>query len=449
MIGTLRYAYAAPSVAALTGGTFSPLQVSGLLSWHDPAIGVTSSGGHVTLWTDRSGNGHTFAPPGSEVGPVDTAGVQNGLHMLKGDGSTTVLSRDAMAGSIGGTAQPYAFFAVVKGMTLDTNTQQIFIACTKPTQSGDPVTELLYDGGTGQWKVIDNANSGTANFVAGYTDAAVHLLAVIATATTITLYIDGVSVGSVARPGGLMTLDSLSVMAHRSGTSPTEHYQAFSGYYGDDVWIAGTLSAGDRASLTTFLMAKYAIPTPPAASNLTDTFVDADSTSLAAHTMDVGPGWSMLSGAWTVQSNKGAKTASNNGRYEAVVSDAVAADVTITCDLTFPVGNFAMGVTARAANDLNRWAIVVTGDGSLFIHEFHAGIVTTRASTSWTVVHSTTQTMTVTCSGTTISVSIGGASTSYGSATGCLNATRHGLSLYDGSGYGAGGRFDNFALTRP
>ena len=51
-----------------------------------------------------------------------------------------------------------------------------------------------------------------------------------------------------------------------------------------------------------------------------DTFTDTNGTSLDAHTMDVGSGWTELgSSAWEIQGNRVEKTANNNTTEAAVV----------------------------------------------------------------------------------------------------------------------------------
>src|SRR5258708_1704824 len=95
---------------------------------------------------------------------------------------------------------------------------------------------------------------------------------------------------------------------------------------------------------------------------LYDTFTDADNTALTAHTMDVGPGWSVVQGTLKILSNAATPNSNNDG--DGVIADAGASDFTITADL---VGQGGSGATdsqpqifLRYTDATHNWAVVLS-----------------------------------------------------------------------------------------
>lgn len=176
---------------------------------------------------------------------------------------------------------------------------------------------------------------------------------------------------------------------------------------------------------------------------LSDTFTDANGTALAAHVMDVGPGWTAVNGTATIQNNK-AQAATGNAHY---TSDSGKSDVTVAGVLNLPAGAGANdGLVARGSDGNNYWRLTINAGASMFkLTEVVAGALADRASTSVTVTTGTDYTLSLQCSGQTMTGTLnGGNSISYGSAASNQTVTKHGIRSPD-----AGTTTDNFLVTNP
>lgn len=89
---------------ALLGGltSFSPLDLSPAL-WLDAAdtATITESGGAVSQWNDKSGNGYTFLQATAASQPKTGTRTQNGLNVIDFDGGDRL---------VGGSASDWLFF---------------------------------------------------------------------------------------------------------------------------------------------------------------------------------------------------------------------------------------------------------------------------------------------------------------------------------------------------
>lgn len=116
---------------------------------------------------------------------------------------------------------------------------------------------------------------------------------------------------------------------------------------------------------------------------LKDNFIDANGTALTAHTMNTGPGWTLLEGTvYTIQSN----SASGAQATDHAIADATNATVTITVTVTFSASNltntFRSGFSTRVVSSLTYWMVDKAGlDGGVRILTKQVGIgFTVRAT---------------------------------------------------------------------
>ena len=74
-------------------GTFTPPNVPNLAAWYDASdtATITQSGGTVSAWQDRSGNGNTLAPPVNVPGPTFTAAGIAGLGSVTFNGMVSLV----------------------------------------------------------------------------------------------------------------------------------------------------------------------------------------------------------------------------------------------------------------------------------------------------------------------------------------------------------------------
>jgi hypothetical protein len=171
---------------------------------------------------------------------------------------------------------------------------------------------------------------------------------------------------------------------------------------------------------------------------LKDTFTDANGTNIAAHVMDVGPGWSVQGGSsWNIQSNQ--LNCVSGGR---ISSDSGQSNVTASVDMTPTTGNQYMEIVVRLTDDNNFWMAALK-NGEFSIYENAAGVLTQRATTSPTISVGTTYHVQLVASGTTMTATLnGGNQISYNNATSNQTATKCGI-----RGFETGTVYDNFLVT--
>jgi hypothetical protein len=179
---------------------------------------------------------------------------------------------------------------------------------------------------------------------------------------------------------------------------------------------------------------------------LSDLFTDANGTAPGAHTMDVGAGWTVHAGTWSIQSNKLRKTATDN-TFETVTADAGNADGIVTCAVTAPATS-AGGLFLRSSNGNTGWLVQVFESGapaSFALYEDNAGVFTLRASSNPTLTPGQTYTVQVILSGAAITCTLdGGNSMSYALASFNQTEDRMGLLSYD-----LNMDFDTFLMVGP
>lgn len=189
---------------------------------------------------------------------------------------------------------------------------------------------------------------------------------------------------------------------------------------------------------------------------LQDTFTGTNGTNLTAHTMNVGPGWTVPSGGYNIQSN----AALSNGAAgkQIAFSDASNADTVITLDVAIPaVTAYVAGALVRYADTSNYWACLVEDDTNsndtqhyIYIYKFQAGSGTVQGGTSSFIsgLRGTTQTLTITLSGNSFTFDISGSPTSTRTTSNSFGNANTNFGLWnDSTGGYANVSFDNFLVT--
>lgn len=190
----------------------------------------------------------------------------------------------------------------------------------------------------------------------------------------------------------------------------------------------------------------------------TDTFTGSNGTSLSAHTMDVGSGWTLQQGSWDLQGNQANLVATAGDDQNVATCDPGSADVAFEAQLITPAsGHIDAGVVFNFSDNSNYWLLAVTRRTDLTIHgwflyERNAGSFTLRASetASGLPAQNTTYTIRIITRGDAIGVMIDGAvRLGYSvSARPFKTATKVGLRIYKSAGDPDGGsRFDNLEVT--
>lgn len=182
---------------------------------------------------------------------------------------------------------------------------------------------------------------------------------------------------------------------------------------------------------------------------LSDTFTDADSTSLTSHTMDVGPGWTAGTGTFFVQGNKATPNSNANADY--ITTDAGVSDYQIDVDVVLRSGSgweSNANLQVRFQDHNNRWEVDMTASGGVIqLYEVAAGVVTQRISTAFAFISGTTYAITIVAQGSTISLFVNSVSKgSYSSAATAQTATKVGISTGQGGTVVTKCTWDNFLV---
>lgn len=195
-------------------------------------------------------------------------------------------------------------------------------------------------------------------------------------------------------------------------------------------------------------------PPPPPAALLLDRFTDTNGVDLAVHTMDIGSGWTILTGAVLIQSNKGDSSSTTDNTFARAVADAGQADVTLTCDVTtlgVGAGDGGSGVILRATDNNNLWYLDVVpgtgGSGQFRLVERNSGTDTVRASSTPDIINATAYAFAAVLSGTTMTATLDGSNSITFSSSFNATATKFGLNGRKHVGIAAGTKFDNFQVT--
>ncbi|HYV40102.1 MAG TPA: hypothetical protein VE988_30730 [Gemmataceae bacterium] len=169
---------------------------------------------------------------------------------------------------------------------------------------------------------------------------------------------------------------------------------------------------------------------------LLDNFTDADATLLTDHTMDIGPGWSVGSGVFEIQS--GQATWDSGGRF--LAADAGNADVDLQCHLG---DSSSYGVVVRCTDDDNGWVVYVEAI-QFYLFEINGGSFVVRAADTLDSDPGA-HTLELQADGASIVATVAGTGHSLLYAFAALNQTVTTHGLY--STTAVGGHWDNFLVT--
>lgn len=170
-----------------------------------------------------------------------------------------------------------------------------------------------------------------------------------------------------------------------------------------------------------------------------DTFTDTNGTSLDAHTMDVGSGWTEHLGVWEIQSNEAKTTSVSTLQLATILT--LYADAIIEVAVTTSVNSF-LGIAFRFTDTDNAWwAELDAGGDRAVIKERTSATTTLRAETAVTIDDATTYRLVVILDGDVITV-IADDTVRVTYTSSVRNTVKtHGLKAYRASE-----KFDNFAV---
>lgn len=181
---------------------------------------------------------------------------------------------------------------------------------------------------------------------------------------------------------------------------------------------------------------------------LKDTFTDTNLTDLATHVMEVGPGWTITTGALTInaanQAIIKAGTAADGG---AIAASGVTDFNTGVLDVFVRADPATAGMAVRAT-DINNQFEILLSTTALKIDKVQASVRSTLASQVVSLVAGTKHTLNVVVNGNIIGVNVDGGTQL--NATSSFNnfQTKHGIILhYDAGGAVYSGPVDNLSIS--
>lgn len=248
LCGMARAQFAALPVVQVRGGAeWTPADMPGLDLWLDAsdASTITETGGAVTEWADKSGQGHDAVQAGSDLTrPTTGAATQNGLNVLQfGSGdylATTANSTNEMS---------LIVVAVVS-------------AQGSPLGSAGASSSRCYLLGNGA-NVYISAAVGAILYSVQTTDVAWNVFRVAELAfngSAVTLYSSGKQEYTGAQSGTGANTATLNVGAINNNGSPTLYCI---GQIAEIIVVKGRIiSASERTAVSAYLMAKWGITAP-------------------------------------------------------------------------------------------------------------------------------------------------------------------------------------------
>lgn len=112
-----------------------------------------------------------------------------------------------------------------------------------------------------------------------------------------------------------------------------------------------------------------------------DTFTDTNGTSLDAHTMDLGTGWTEQTGNWDIQSNQANRVTGST--VSVATTETGQADVVLECVIDVGSASETSKVVSRFVDNNNHWYTQynpAAGGGQFQLFEFAAGVPISRAA---------------------------------------------------------------------
>ncbi len=229
-----------PNLATMRQGrAFLPTDISGLVMWLKADVLTLNDGDPVATWTDSSGTNNDALQSTAGSKPLFKTGIINGLPTVLFDGSD-----DFMSFTSDPTARPDSVFIVTQP-TLNTASQKSY-ACLASGSIGATFARL----GTNFWGTFTNADLSSGNALVSGTN---YLLENTAATGSTFLYQRGVQVATSA------VTEATTGTPGMVGKDSTNANRQYAGHIAELIIYNTVLSAANRGSVETYLIAKYAL----------------------------------------------------------------------------------------------------------------------------------------------------------------------------------------------
>jgi hypothetical protein len=259
--------------------TFNVKGVTGLALWLKGDTGVVvGGGGGITSWADQSGNGNNATPTAPEVAPTVLASGINTLPSIH------------FASTACGQCQPYPFVGndlnIAASATMDWGTSDYLVEVVArytndPTSvHGDAFGAIFISiygppnnatSGIGLYgnvfkepndlatssaiEAFINGQPAATSSGTGYNNDMPHVFAMQRAGTTLSVRIDGVSVGS-----STVTSTNIGDNGGRMGGCENASAQRLEGDIAEVIAVQGTIAPSDLTNIEAYLQARYATP---------------------------------------------------------------------------------------------------------------------------------------------------------------------------------------------
>lgn len=220
---------------------FTPPDIAGLGFWYDASdlATITESGGAVSQWDDKSGNGRHLLQGTGSAQPTTGSRTQNGLNVIDFDGASDFMDTSATFDY----GHQWTVFLVVLSDDGADGTAQSLVRGNSSTQRG-VVTKQT----TNVWRM----NSG-ANLDRGTPNTSPVLLTCRFNGAGSSLRINGVQSGATGDAGNNTALDDFRVGANQT---PANFWD---GWMGELIGYAAALSSDDMGTVESHLQVKWGL----------------------------------------------------------------------------------------------------------------------------------------------------------------------------------------------
>ena len=247
-------------ISGLGAAAWAPSDLSAVVAWYRADLGVTESGGLVSAWADQIGS-NDLAQGNSTYQPT----------LVSSDSNFNSQSSLSFSGDVVYSAAS-SWWHIADGTSL---TSIVVWRATSLAAAGYPLNTRNFttQGGWGhradlaRFYVADSGASSTdfASDSTGYSTSTVYVSAGImrengASADDISLWINGTECDApVVGSYSFGDIAAASARAFLVGAAGTTGGSGLVGHVAEVIYVAGLLSSGEDASLTSYLNSRYGL----------------------------------------------------------------------------------------------------------------------------------------------------------------------------------------------
>jgi hypothetical protein len=231
---------------------FSPSDIANLALWLDAADGttITESGGFVSQWNDKSGNGRNFAQATGANQPAFTANGLNGWSVITFDGTNDRLQASVTTGS--STATVSAIWQANNSTNVSNSNARIF-----DIKTGSGGLQLLRDSGapaihtkSSLWQTLLTSSRWFNQ------TTAVQLSNIAFDSASTSFRQNGSDLSAQASPAAVGEAGTLCMLGARADVNSSTF---LNGYIAEVIVVNGVQSTSDRELVEGYLAWKWGL----------------------------------------------------------------------------------------------------------------------------------------------------------------------------------------------